>query len=118
MRSKSHGRDGDRMFLSRSFKNMPRLVRLTCQSKGRSRIPESSYPSVGSRRERLGCTDNGHLNFLAESIDVNVGGCPETDVPSSREEKHGQRRCLHSSRRSGKPATCRREAVRCETEAD
>src|SRR5260370_40217062 len=35
-------------------------------------------------------------------------GWPETDVPSGRGEKPGQRRRPHSSRRSGKPVTGRR----------
>jgi hypothetical protein len=49
-----------------------------------------NYP-VGDREPQravwLPC--NRHLNSFAESDIMNVGGYPETDVPSSREEKHG-----------------------------
>jgi hypothetical protein len=65
-------------------------------------------PVFGSREERLGQLGTHHLNDLAESIGVNAGGRPETDVPSSRGAKPGRRRRPHSSRRPGKPATGRR----------
>src|SRR5262245_24007429 len=61
-----------------------------------------------SHKEWLGQVKAHRLNDLAESVDVNVGGCPETDGPSSRGGKPGQRRRCHSSRRPGKPATGRR----------
>src|SRR5215472_17547086 len=80
-------------------------------TKGAADGPENTLPPAGSREERLGCSANRHLNYLAESIHLNTGGCPETDVPSSRGEKHGQRRSHHSSRRSGEPITGRRVAV-------
>jgi len=73
---------------------------------------------VGNRKERMGRVYNRRLPSFAESTHMNVGGCPATDVPSSREEKHGQRRSLHSSQRPEKPTTWRRKAVRCETNAN
>src|SRR5262245_44231241 len=69
-----------------------------------------NLPKLRSPEEGLGCLDNRHLNGLIESSIMNVRGCPETDVPSSRGEKPGQRRYRHSSRRSGEPATGRRAA--------
>jgi hypothetical protein len=42
---------------------------------------------------------------------MNVRGSPETEVPSSRGGKPGERRSGHSSPGSGKPATWRRAAV-------
>ena len=70
---------------------------------------------------RLGTAESGwvvrknrHLNYLVESVNVNAGGCPETEVPSSRGEKPGQRRSRPSSRRPGKPATGRRAAGDCQ----
>src|SRR4051812_29787187 len=51
--------------------------------------------------------DNRHLNDLAESIDMNAGGCPETE-PSRPGGETGQRRSRRSSRRPGEPATGRR----------
>jgi len=68
-------------------------------------------PTPGQEPQRaVRLLENRHLNSLTEFNNVNVGDCPETDVPSSREEKQGQRRSLQSSQRPGKPATGRREA--------
>src|SRR5262249_50716105 len=64
--------------------------------------------TLGTRAEGVGPTQTHRLNNLAESTDVNAGGRPETDVPSSRGEKPGRRRRCHSSRRPGEPATRRR----------
>jgi len=64
----------------------------------------------GFRRERLGSVGNRRLKCTAESIHMNTGGHPETNVPSSRGEKHGWRRCRHSTRGPGKPATWGRAA--------
>jgi hypothetical protein len=55
----------------------------------RDRKPALSDSLVGSCDMQLGRVDNGHLNSFTESTDMNVGGYPETNVPSSREEKHG-----------------------------
>ena len=90
--------------------------------------PEADHSALSARkgaagkpelpRRRSGAAKSGwveganrHLNYLAESIDVNAGGFPETDVPSSRGEKPGVRRSGRSSPRPGKPATWRRAAV-------
>src|SRR5262245_46840366 len=83
---------------------------------GHVRLPTIKGPAahllklsvLRSHKEWLGQVKTHRLNDLAESVDVNVGGCPETDGPSSRGGKPGQRRRCHSSRRSGKPATGRR----------
>jgi len=53
------------------------------------RNPGLPQSLIGSREERLGLFVNRRLNFLVESNNVNVGGYPGTDVPSSREKKHG-----------------------------
>jgi hypothetical protein len=72
-----------------------------------------SYPADGRETRRaFRSLENRHLNHPVESNHMNAGGCPETDVPSSRGEKPGQRRSRHSSRRLGKPVTGRRAAVR------
>jgi hypothetical protein len=72
-----------------------------------------NYPTAGrdSAESGLGPARHRRLNDFAESVVMNVRGSPETDVPSSQEEKPGERRSGHSSRRSGKPATGRRAAV-------
>ena len=72
--------------------------------------PDLPYRRLGAAKSGWVEVINRHLNYLVESVNVNAGGCPETEVPSSRGEKPGQRRSRHSSRRPGKPATGRRAA--------
>ena len=81
----------------------------TIVSAQRMRQESLNYPASGQEPQKAdGLFDNRRLNHSAESINMNVRGCPETDVPSSREEKPGQRRRSHTSRGTGKPSTGRR----------
>jgi hypothetical protein len=96
---------------------LPPLSRsqLCCIADPKGAADNLNYSATGQEPQRAdGLRHNRHLNYLTESVYLNAGGCPETDVPSSREEKPGQRRSRHSSRRSGKPATGRRAAGDCQ----
>jgi hypothetical protein len=80
--------------------------------------PDLPCRRSGAAKSGWVVASNRHLNYPAESVYVNAGGCPETDVLSSRGEKPGQRRNHHSSQRSGEPATRRRVVVRRNFGAD
>ncbi len=56
-----------------------------CNTRQTTAIGHLIYPiAVRDTAERgMGCLDNGHLNYLAESIDMNVGGFHQ-DVKMSR----------------------------------
>jgi len=107
-RQLSGERDSNHSLGTSLFPGYPRLGGQRYQSERMTMDNLTIHRLVRNRKERMGRSANRRLNSFAESIVVNVGGCPETDVPSSRGEKHGQRRRRHSSPRLGKPATWRR----------
>jgi hypothetical protein len=51
--------------------------------KGSEKEPELPYRQSGAAKSGWVAVDNRHLNHLVESIDVNVGGHPETEPSRS-----------------------------------
>src|SRR5205807_10074315 len=68
---------------------------------GRDGPPTLPRPRSGAAKSGWVVWANRRLNSSVEPTIVNVGGRPETDVPSSREEKPGRRRRCPRSRRPG-----------------
>jgi hypothetical protein len=64
-----------------------------------------------SAKSGLGFADNRHLNYFAESINMNVGDSQQNGNERRSSEVCCESRSRHSSRRLGKPATGRRTAV-------
>jgi hypothetical protein len=63
-----------------------------------------------SAKSGLGRIDNRHLNYLVESINMNVGDSQQNVNERRSSEVCCESRSRHSSRRLGKPATGRRAA--------
>lgn len=67
-------RGSDRTRIAVIDEGLPKLVTHPYQPKGYSRLPNLPCGRSGFRKERYGLTGNRHLNYLAKSIFVNVGG--------------------------------------------
>jgi hypothetical protein len=61
-----------------------------------------------SAESGMGFTDNRHLNYLVESINMNVGDSQQNVNERRSSEVCCESRSRHNSRRLGKPATWRR----------
>ena len=72
------------MTRSNGFEKFPTLARDWLGPTARARQVNLTYPVAGQEpRRAVGLTANRHLNYLAESIGVNVGGYPATEPSSS-----------------------------------
>jgi hypothetical protein len=63
-----------------------------------------------SAKSGLGFVDNRHLNYFAESTNMNVGDSQQNVNERRSSDVCCESRSRHSSRREGKPATGRRAA--------